>query len=73
VYRRSQPRRGDVVMFHYPLNAERTLVRRVIAEKGDTVRIREGRVYVNDVLVNDDDYVPAAFRDHENWGPQEGR
>jgi signal peptidase I len=70
VYRRNQPRRGEVVMFYYPLNSERTLVRRVIAEPNDTVRIREGRVSVNDVLVKDDDHVPAAFRDHENWGPQ---
>ena len=69
VYRRSQPRRGDVVMFYYPLDPGRTLVRRVIADEGDMVRIRDGRVYVNDVLVKDDDYVPPAFRSHENWGP----
>jgi Signal peptidase, peptidase S26 len=60
VYRRGQPRRSDVVMFYYPLNPEKALVRRVIAEEGDTVRIREGRVYVNDVPVKDDGCIPES-------------
>jgi signal peptidase I len=69
VYLRGEPRRGDVVMLHYPLNPERTLVRRVLAEENDTVRIVDGRVYVNDVPMPDD-YVPPEYRDHADWGPQ---
>ena len=70
VYRTSDSRRGDIVMFYYPLRPEKTLVKRVIAEEGDMVRIRDGRVYVNDVPLRDDDYVPVAFRSHDDWGPQ---
>jgi signal peptidase I len=70
VYRTSQPRRGDIVMLYYPLRPERTFVKRVIAEEGDMVRIRDGRVYVNDIPLKDDDYVPAALRSHDDWGPQ---
>jgi signal peptidase I len=28
-------------------------------------------VQVNDAPLKDDDYVPAAFRSHGDWGPQE--
>jgi signal peptidase I len=69
-YRIGKPRRGDLVMHNYPLNPEKVLVKRVIAEEGDTIRIVDGRVYVNDVSLEDDDYVLAAFRGHQNWGPQ---
>ena len=69
VYRISEPRRGDIVMLYYPLNPEKSFVKRVIAEEGDTVRIVDGRVYVNDVPLQDD-YVPAEFRSHDDWGPQ---
>jgi len=41
----------------------------VIAEEGDTVRIVDGRVYVNDIPLRDD-YVPAEYRSHDDWGPQ---
>ena len=54
VYRIGEPRRGDIVMLYYPLNPEKSFVKRVIAEEGDTVRIVDGRVYVNDVPLQDD-------------------
>jgi signal peptidase I len=68
-YRYGRPRRGDVVMFHYPLNPEKTFVKRVIAEEGDAVRIRNGHVFINDVELNDDAYVPADVRSRDDWGP----
>jgi signal peptidase I len=49
VYRIGEPRRGDIVMLYYPLNPDKSFVKRVIAEESDSVRIVDGRVYVNDV------------------------
>jgi signal peptidase I len=68
VYELGEPRPGDIVMLYYPLNPEKMFVKRVIAKEGDTVRIVDGRVYVNDVPLHDD-YVPAEFRSHDDWGP----
>jgi signal peptidase I len=69
VYRLGDPRRGDIVMLYYPLDPDKSFVKRVIAEENDTVRIVDGRVYVNDVPLHDD-YVPADYRSHDDWGPQ---
>ena len=68
-YRIGEPRRGDIVMLYYPLNPEKSFVKRVIAEEGDTVRIVDGRVYVNDIPLKDD-YVANEYRSHDDWGPQ---
>jgi signal peptidase I len=68
-YRIGEPRRGDIVMLYYPLNPEKSFVKRVIAEEGDTVRIVDGRVYVNDIPLKDD-YVASDYRSHDDWGPQ---
>jgi len=48
--------RGDVVVFRFPNDPKRRFVKRVIGLPGDTVRITQGRVYVNDKLV-DEPYV----------------
>jgi signal peptidase I len=40
-------RRGDIVVFHYPVNSAMHLVKRVIGLPGDRIRLHEGRVYVN--------------------------
>ena len=68
-YRIADPQRSDIVMLYYPLNPDKSFVKRVIAEEGDTVRIVDGRVYVNDVPLRDD-YVPPEYRSHDDWGPQ---
>ena len=73
-YRLGAPRRGDIVMLYYPLNPDKSFVKRVIAEEGDEVRIVDGRVYVNDVPLPDD-FVPPEYRSHDDFGPtriQEG-
>ncbi len=69
IYRLAAPRRGDIVMLYYPVNPDKSFVKRVIAEEGDFVRIVDGRVYVNDVPIHDD-YVPVEYRSHDDWGPQ---
>ena len=69
VYEIGEPRPGDIVMLYYPLNPEKMFVKRVIAQEGDTVRIMDGHVYVNDLPLHDD-YVPAEFRSHDDYGPE---
>ena len=56
-------------MLYYPINPEKSFVKRVIAEEGDQVRIVDGTVYRNDVPM-DDAFVPAEYRSHDDWGPQ---
>ena len=68
-YRNAPPRRGDVALLSYPLDPSKTMIDRVIALEGDTVRIFDGRVYINDRLLADDTYVLAKYRDHLDWGP----
>jgi signal peptidase I len=67
-YRIGEPRRGDIVMLYYPLNPDKSFVKRVIAEEGDTVRIVDGIVYVNDVPLADD-FVPPEYRSHDDHPP----
>jgi signal peptidase I len=62
VYHISSIERGDVVVFRYPRDPEKSYIKRVIALPGDTLRIDRGRVYVNGKLVREP-YVPPEYRD----------
>ena len=68
-YRLSDPQIGDIVMLYYPLNPDKSFVKRVIAAEGDQVRVVDGKVYRNDVLM-DDSFVSPEYRSHDDWGPQ---
>jgi signal peptidase I len=64
-----EPHVGDIVMLYYPNDPEKTFVKRVIAEEGDTVKLVAGKVYRNDVLM-DDSFIRAEYLSHDDWGPE---
>lgn len=46
-FTKSGPKRGEVVIFHYPDNERELYVKRVIGLPGDTVSIEDGKIYIN--------------------------
>ena len=66
VYRLEPISRGDVIVFHYPLDPTKSFIKRVIAVAGDHVRIDGGTVYVNGAAV-EEPYVPEQFRDQRSY------
>ena len=61
--------RGDVVVFHYPRDLQKSYIKRVIALPGDDLRIDAGRVYVNGARI-DENYVAARYLDERSVAEQ---
>lgn len=59
-YRLRDPVRGEIVVFKPPSDPSHYLVKRVIGEPGDTVEIRNGRIVVNGVVL-DEPYARARI------------
>ncbi len=53
---------GDVVVFYYPRDPQKSYIKRVIALPGDRLRVDEGQVYVNGKRLAEP-YVPERFAD----------
>ena len=66
VYHVSTIARGDVVVFHYPLDPAKSYIKRVIALPGDRLWIDRGLVYVNGKAINET-YVPPQYRDDRSY------
>ncbi len=46
-YRLGTPQRGDIIVFHPPLDPQEEYIKRVIGLPGDKVEVRNGTVYLN--------------------------
>ena len=66
VYRIEPIQRGDIVVFRYPRDPQKSFIKRVVGVAGDRIRIVEGRVFVNDKML-EEDYVPAAYEDRLSY------
>ena len=56
-----EPKRGDVMVFIYPKDESINFVKRVIGLPGETLKIENNRLYINDEEV-DENYLPSAAR-----------
>jgi signal peptidase I len=66
VYHFESINRGDIVVFHYPLDPSKSYIKRVIAVGGDRVQIDDGRVYVNGKLLKEP-YIPSKYEDSRSY------
>ena len=66
IYHFEEIHRGDIVVFWYPRDPSKSFIKRVVGVPGDTVSIRDGRVYINGQLI-EERYVPSGYLDSDSY------
>jgi len=52
-YKFRQPKRGEVIIFHPPQSPRESYIKRVIGLPGEKVEVKDGKVYINDKLLQE--------------------
>jgi signal peptidase I len=65
-YRWTEPERGDIVVFRFPLNPEKRYIKRLIGLEGDFVEARDGSIFINGEAL-DEPYLAAAPNYTGEW------
>lgn len=70
------PKRGDVIVFEYPEDTSKDFIKRVIGTPGDTVEVKEKKLFVNGQPYNnphevhkEKEIIPKEQNPRDNFGP----
>ena len=70
-YKLGEPERGDIVVFHLPRDPDQEYIKRVIGLPGETISVHDGKVFVNDQMLNEP-YLGADTGYTGTWVVPEG-
>lgn len=62
--------RGDIVVFWFPNDPDKSYVKRIIGLPGETVEMRNGKVYVDGQVLNEDYLVAEYNHNLPTFGPK---
>ncbi|MDX1410555.1 MAG: signal peptidase I [Nitrospirales bacterium] len=71
------PQREDIIVFRYPDDEEKDFIKRIIGLPGDKITIRNKKVFINDIPLQDQNYtqridpgmIDGQISHRDNFGP----
>ncbi len=68
IYRTSEPQRGDIIVFDYPVDPKKSFIKRLVGLPGEKVEIKDGHVVINGVVQTQGSLGKFFYYNHAPYG-----
>ncbi len=69
IYRFHKPKRGDIIVFKYPVDPKKDFIKRLVGFGGESTEIRDGKIYVDgQVLQDPNSFGKFYYYNHDPYG-----
>jgi len=75
-YKFWEPRRGDVIIFHYPLDTREFYIKRIIGLPGEKIEIKDNKIIIynnenkDGMIINENIYIPESATTLGNYAKE---
>jgi len=71
IYHFVPPKRGEAIVFKSTEEKKKYLIKRLIAFGGETVEIRDGKIYINEKPLNSNSFLQRYYYNRGDFGAEE--
>lgn len=61
IYKKSVPKRGDLIIFIYPEDIKKMFVMRLVGLPGETIEIKNGSIFINRTVFNEPPFINKYY------------
>ncbi|MFH1777690.1 MAG: signal peptidase I [Candidatus Omnitrophota bacterium] len=67
IYKKSEPKRGDINIFIYPEDTKKMGISRLVGLPGETVEIKKGSILINGTLLTEPSFAKKYYYNRGNY------
>lgn len=70
IYKKSEPRRGDIIVFIYPQDTKKMFVKRLAALPGETIEIKNGSILINGTALTETSFANKYYYNRGDYAKE---
>ncbi len=68
IYKFRDPKRGEVIVFKYPVDPKLAFIKRLIGLNNESLEIKNGRIFINDNIIEDKNVTKNYYYNRGDFG-----
>lgn len=70
IYKKSEPKRGDIIIFLFPEDTKKMFIKRLVGLPGETIEIKNGSILINGTVLREPSFVKKYYYNRGDYAKE---